>query len=141
MAFAPNCSPALLALLALTLGACPEAPPVDAAPVEIAPPPYDSLAARPCPSDSVLTWENFGQPYVTSWCTSCHSSALDEEHRAQAPLDINFDDLDGVRAHAERVWARSGDQNNTMPPAGVAPGIERAQLGEWLACGAKSRDD
>jgi hypothetical protein len=124
--------------------ACPAAdtPPVDDdADVEIAPPPYDSLAGRPCPPDSALTWENFGQPYMLSWCTSCHSSALDEEHRALAPLDVNFDDLDGVRAQAEQIWNRSGDQNNTMPPAGVAPALERAQLGEWLACGAPSRND
>jgi hypothetical protein len=134
----------LLVLLALTgaLG-CPEPPPVDDGDdaSEIAPPPYDSLEARPCPPDSALTWENFGQPYVTSWCTSCHSSALDEDHRAQAPADVNFDDLDAVRAFAPQIWARSGDQNNTMPPAGVAPAVERAQLGEWLACGARQRDD
>ena len=109
--------------------------------IEIAPPPYDSLADRPCPTDSALTWENFGQPYVISWCTACHSSSLDEVHRAAAPPDVNFDDLDGVRAQAEQIWNRSGDQNNTMPPAGIAPALERAQLGEWLACGAPSRED
>lgn len=132
--------------VALALAACPapETPPAgddDDEDVEIAPPPYDSLAERPCPPDSALTWENFGQPYMVSWCTACHSSALDEAHRAFAPVDVNFDDLDGVRAQAEAIWNRSGDQNNTMPPAGVAPAIEREQLGEWLACGAPSRDD
>lgn len=137
-------SPALLvAALALTCAsaACPasDAPPDE--PTEIAPPPYESFAERPCPPDSALTWENFGQPYMLSWCTSCHSSALDEAHRAEAPVGIDFDDLDGVRAQAERIWARSGDQNNTMPPAGTAPALEREQLGEWLACGAPSRDD
>ncbi|HEY4220804.1 MAG TPA: hypothetical protein VGO62_05660, partial [Myxococcota bacterium] len=107
----------------------------------IAPPPYESLAARPCPSDSALTWENFGEPYTRDWCTACHSSALDEAHRAGAPVDVNFDNLADVRALKERIWARSGDQNNTMPPAGYAPDPERLELGEWLACGARSRDD
>jgi hypothetical protein len=108
---------------------------------EIPPPPYASFDARPCPNDSVLTWENFGQPFMRNWCTSCHADAVAEEGRAGAPLSINFDDLDGVRDHAARIWARGGDQNNTMPPAGVPPELERAQLGEWLACGARSRDD
>ena len=64
---------ALLCALLLAWAGCPapETPPIDndgdGDDVEIAPPPYDSLADRPCPPDSALTWENFGQPYMISW--------------------------------------------------------------------------
>jgi hypothetical protein len=107
----------------------------------IPPPPYASFDERPCPSDSVLTWENFGEPFMRSWCTGCHSSSQPVDRRLGAPVEINFDDLDGVREHASRVWSRSADQNNTMPPAGLPPEDERNDLGEWLACGARSRND
>ena len=132
------------ALLGALGSACIEDPPEDTGdetPEEIPPPPYTSFAKRPCPTDSVLTWENFGQPFIANWCTACHASAVPEDNRVGAPATVNFDDLDGVREHAERIWARSGDDNNTMPPAGVPPALERAQLGEWLACGAPSRAD
>lgn len=129
------------ALVVLLLAACGEAPKADPPVVVIPPPPYESFDARPCPSDSALTWENFGEPYVRNWCTACHSSTLDEAHRGGAPVEINLDSLANVRTLKERMWARSGDQNNTMPPAGYAPDVERSQLGEWLACGAKARGD
>ena len=134
----------LRALVALLVGAgaalaCEG--PVDEAPEDIPPPPYESFDERPCPTDSALTWENFGQPFMRNWCTACHAESLDEPARGGAPAGIDFNDLDGVRTHAARIWARSADANNTMPPAGVPPEAERAQLGEWLACGAPSRTD
>lgn len=131
----------VVALGALAPGCVAQPPEGDDPPGEIPPPPYDSFDARPCPEDSVLTWENFGQPFIANWCTSCHASTVPEENRVGAPLGVDFDDLDGVRQHAVGIWQRSADQNNTMPPAGVAPDLERAQLGEWLACGARSRTD
>lgn len=98
--------------------------------------PFDSFAERPCPPDSVLTHDNFGGPFMLNWCTGCHSSALEGPDRAGATVGIDFDTIEGIRDHSERIWARSGDQNATMPPAGGPPEMDRALLGEWLACGA-----
>ena len=131
----------VLAFVIAGASACEPAAPSTPPTVAIAPPPYASFAQRPCPTGSVLTWENTGEPYVRTWCTACHTSALDAAHRAGAPIDVNFDSLTDVRHFQERAWARAGDQNNSMPPAGFAPDDERAQFGEWLACGAKARGE
>lgn len=102
---------------------------------------YPSLGERPCPPDSTLTAEDFGGPFVLTYCTGCHHAALPEGERAGAPLGVDFETLGKIRAHADRIWARSGDQNATMPPVGPAPADERIRLGEWLACGAPARAD
>ena len=102
---------------------------------------WASLADRPCPDDSLLAWESFGDPFVRSWCTGCHSEQLGHERRRGAPDDVNFNTLDDVRALSDRMWARAGDHNRTMPPAGGPGHAERELFGEWLACGAPSRPD
>lgn len=102
---------------------------------------FESLDERPCPEDSLLSLEGFGAPFMLTHCTGCHHSALKDGERAGAPLGVDFDTLALVRAQAARIWARAGDQNATMPPVGPPPADERAQLGEWLACGAPTRDE
>ncbi len=102
---------------------------------------YETFDERPCPEDSELTFESFGGPFLISWCNGCHASGMPEAERQGAPLGIDFDDIDRIRAQAERIWARSGDHNFTMPPAGGPEDDERALLGEWLACGAPSLSD
>ena len=97
-----------------------------------------ALSERPCPDDSELTYENFGEGFMLSWCNGCHSSVMPEGERQDAPLASNFDDLDAVRAWSDRIWFRSADHNITMPPVGGPEDDERARLGEWLACGAQS---
>ena len=103
--------------------------------------PWESFDERPCPPDSFLTFENFGWPHMLTYCNGCHSSMLPADMRQMAPLEINFDSVDDVRSQAGRVWARSGDQHDTMPPVGAAAEDERYLLGEWLACGAPTDDD
>lgn len=100
-----------------------------------------TLEERPCPDDSFLTYEDFGEPFLLSWCTGCHSSSLDEDERQGAPVGSNFETIAQVRKNAERLWARAGDHNITMPPVGGPEAEERELFGEWLACGAKQRDD
>ncbi|MBC8071808.1 MAG: hypothetical protein IAG13_26010 [Deltaproteobacteria bacterium] len=104
-------------------------------------PMWTSLDERPCPPDSWLTWESFGGPFVLDYCTSCHGSGLPDGMRQMAPVGLDFDDVEDVRAHAGRIWARAADHNMTMPPAGAAPQDERTWLGEWLACGAPTEAD
>ena len=103
--------------------------------------PWDALDERPCPSDSFLTYENLGGPFINSNCTGCHHSELGTGERQGAPLSIDFETIALIRAQAERIWARSGDQNSTMPPSGPADAGERTLLGEWLACGAPTAAD
>jgi hypothetical protein len=102
---------------------------------------YGSFDERPCPPDSGLTWENFGGGYVLSYCTTCHHSALPADMRQLAPIAINFETVELVRAQADRIWARAADQNQTMPPIGAPADEQRALLGEWLACGAPTNAD
>ncbi len=98
--------------------------------------PFDSFDERPCPDSSVLTYDNFGGPFVLNWCAGCHSVALEADVRAGATVGVDFDTVEDIRTHAERMWARSADQNMTMPPTGGPPAADRVLLGEWLACGA-----
>lgn len=99
--------------------------------------PWENIGERPCPEDSFLTYDNFGQPFMLSWCTGCHSEALDSaEERRDAPSGIDFDDAASTSIHLERIWIRAADDNTSMPPAGGPGEAERALLGEWLACGA-----
>lgn len=100
--------------------------------------PWASLPERPCPEDSFLSYESFGGPFMLTWCNGCHGAGVPDGMRQGAPVGIDFDTIEDVRRQAERIWARSGDQNATMPPIGGPHEDERALLGEWLACGAKT---
>ncbi len=97
---------------------------------------WTTLADRPCPSGSDLTYENFGEPFLLTWCTGCHSSNLPASARENAPIAVNFDTVDEVRTQAPKIWLMAGDSNTTMPPAGGPQPEDRTLLGEWLACGA-----
>jgi hypothetical protein len=102
---------------------------------------WNSLEERPCPDDSFLTYENFGGPFILSYCTSCHATRLPADMRQGSPIEVNFDDVEDVRAWADRIWIRAADQNQSMPPVGPPSAEERANLGEWLACGAPTAAD
>ena len=92
-------------------------------------------------ADSVLTWENFGEPFMLSWCTGCHHSALPSAERACAPCVVNFDQHAGVHPFAAYIelrvldWAEH-EGTKPMPPAAIVPDDERALLREYLQCGA-----
>jgi len=103
--------------------------------------PWSSLGERPCPDDSFVTYESFGGPFLLTYCTGCHHSRLPADQRQGAPIDVNFDDLEDIRAWADRIWIRGADDNDSMPPVGPAGPDERALLGEWLACGAPTDAD
>lgn len=112
----------LALVLALVAAACGS----DIAPVEPAP-------ASTC-EDSVLTYQNFGEPFLLDWCRGCHASGLPEDMRQGAPVGVDFDDLDLVRTHAERILTRTTGAMPTMPPNTGPSSEERALLAEWIAC-------
>lgn len=94
----------------------------------------------PVNCDNMLTWENFGEPFMLSWCTGCHSSALPTNDRAGAPCAVNFDSHAGVVPFATSITVRAIDWKmydaNPMPPAAIVPDDELALLREWIDCGA-----
>jgi uncharacterized membrane protein len=93
-----------------------------------------------CPDDAgVLTYEDFGKPFVEAYCTRCHSSELEGAARNNAPPGHDFDSLAGillVGEHIDQMAAFGPDSmNDDMPPSGLKPtNEEREKLGQWLAC-------
>ncbi|MBF5045396.1 hypothetical protein FGE12_23520 [Aggregicoccus sp. 17bor-14] len=91
--------------------------------------------------DSSLTYANFGQGFMTAYCTSCHDAHLQGPARSDAPADHNYDTLAGVQKWKSEIelFAAAGPQatNTQMPPSRPTPDLAaRQKLGAWLACGA-----
>jgi len=109
-------------------------------------------AVCPDPDPMTLTYDNFGEQFMTDYCTMCHSRSLTRSQRNGAPLYHDFDTLVGVmqvRDHIDTQTAFGPNaENEFMPPdrCPAEPGgplaincrqpsaDERRQLGEWLAC-------
>ena len=93
--------------------------------------PGDSTGST-CPTDSALTYTNFGQAFMQSHCLACHSAA--------GPESPKLDTLAQVQAAAgdiDRSAAAGPNAVNTYMPEGASVDeAERRKLGEWLACGA-----
>lgn len=91
-------------------------------------------------ADSVVTWDNFGESFVLTWCTGCHHSALPSADRACAPCAVNFDTHAGVSQRSGLVGIRVLDHATfdvpPMPPAAEIPEQSLALLREWIECGA-----
>lgn len=94
-----------------------------------------------CPTGSTLTYQNFGQGFMSTYCLRCHNSALSGSARHDAPGDVNFNTVEEVRAESHEIdkWAGASATvtNDSMPPDGEKPSVEdRRKLSEWLSCGA-----
>lgn len=80
-----------------------------------------------CPSTgTTLTYANFGQGFMSSYCTSCHGRSGGLSLSSQAAVTAHAGSVDSVVTYG------------SMPPRGAASpsAAEVAQLQEWLACGA-----
>lgn len=97
---------------------------------------YTDIEDYPCPSEgTALTYANFGKGFIDAYCQSCHGSQA--EDRLGAPGEYIFDTVEQVQKHADRIFARSAADNDSMPPGPEdPPAEERERLAEWLACGA-----
>jgi uncharacterized membrane protein len=100
---------------------------------------------KECPPTQTLTYENFGQAFVTDYCTDCHSSTKVGSDRNGATEDHDFDTLLGIRQVAEHIDRAAGigpaSANRNMPPdeeTAQPTDEEREKLAEWIACGAPS---
>ncbi len=79
-----------------------------------------------CPPDSTLTWETFGETFMSAWCVDCHSGFAD-------PVRVRRDagEIDRV------AGAGPNGVNTEMPEGQLKPTLqEREALATWLACGA-----
>ncbi|MBS1150959.1 MAG: hypothetical protein H6Q89_2657 [Myxococcaceae bacterium] len=84
-----------------------------------------------CPdAGTALTYQNFGIGFMAGYCIECHGSGRTEK-------GLILTTPGAVRGHAEAVNAESGT-GSAMPPRGspLPSAAERAQLVEWLSCGA-----
>jgi mono/diheme cytochrome c family protein len=97
---------------------------------------FTSIDEYDCPPGGTdLTYENFGKAFFAAHCDSCHSAEIGE--REGAPENYSFGGIESIRAHKERIFARSAAGNDSMPPGpDDPPREERDRLAEWLACGA-----
>jgi hypothetical protein len=102
--------------------------------------PVGPASGADCPDDAgMLTYEDFGQPFMEAYCTRCHSSELSGDARNSAPEGHDFDTLEGILLVGDHVdqMAAAGpaSTNATMPPSDPKPTMEeREKLGQWLAC-------
>jgi uncharacterized membrane protein len=107
--------------------------------------------ATACPANPTLTYANFGQSFFATFCLRCHSVNLTGDARNGATIGVNFDTLDGIRAHLCRIDDFAGKGPITTPNDKFMPFVEpqlnppeqfptdgeRSQLSQWLACGAQ----
>lgn len=88
-----------------------------------------------CDRSPPLSWDSFGQGFMSTHCAGCHSSLYPEGMREGAPVGVDLDTYTGVLQWVDRVEARTLGEGATMPPGGGPSDAERALLAEWLACG------
>lgn len=83
------------------------------------------IATVSCPTDSTLTYANYGQQFFTDNCLSCHATKERPTLSTQAQ----------IQAHASSIL-QEAVYTNAMPEDADLTTAERETLGEWLACGA-----
>jgi mono/diheme cytochrome c family protein len=96
-----------------------------------------SIDQYPCPDGgTTLTYQDFGAPFMSAHCDSCHSAP--DGDRNGAPDDYVFATQADIEAHAAQIFLDAADTNDSMPPGpDTIPPEQRTDLAIWLACGAK----
>src|SRR5689334_9115752 len=94
-----------------------------------------------CPTTNAPTYASFGQQFMTTYCTSCHSASSTNRHGA--PKSQNYDTESDIMRHAadiDEAAAKGPNATNTfMPELGGTvtrkpSDAEREMLGSYLAC-------
>ncbi len=80
------------------------------------------------PGGTALTYSNFGAPFMAKYCTGCHGNA-------KPAAGVFLTSPRAIREHQFSIDESAG-AGSTMPPTDGPATAERAQLTEWLACGA-----
>jgi len=94
----------------------------------------DTAAPGDCARQPPLSYDNFGQQFMDTHCSGCHSTLLPETLRNGAPLGVDLDTYAGVVQWVDRVEARTVGEGADMPPGGGPSDEERTLLAEWLQC-------
>ena len=81
------------------------------------------------------TWTSAGQPFVTTWCTPCHSSTVIGDDRQGAPVGVDFDTYNATTTWAGSLRPQVAGDTASMPPAGGPSREDRADFVAWLDCG------
>jgi uncharacterized membrane protein len=101
----------------------------------------DSPTGSTCPTADAPTYASFGQHFMETYCTGCHSANAGNRHGA--PDDQNYDTEADIKKHADDIDAQAASgpkaTNTGMPdlsgPVHMQPSMaERVQLGQFLAC-------
>src|SRR5215217_709756 len=66
-----------------------------------------------CPADSTLTYENFGQTFMQSYCLACHA-----EGGPESPTLSNLAQIVAHRDQVDRAAAAGPNAVNTYMPEG-----------------------
>jgi len=88
--------------------------------------------ADPCADVPTVTYNNFGQGFMTENCQGCHASTA--PNRYGAPAEVIFDTVEDCWALVDRVLVRSTGDDATMPPQGGVSADDRTKLEWWLTC-------
>lgn len=83
------------------------------------------IQAVSCAEDSDLTWDNFGETFMSENCLSCHDGKESPNLSTQAR----------VQANASQILQKAV-YTTAMPQDDDLDLEVRKLLGEWLACGA-----
>src|SRR5882724_11102626 len=75
-----------------------------------------------CPTDSTLTYENFGQAFIASNCLSCHTNREQPTLSTQASIVANREEIDLVAAAGPNAI------NTQMPEGGSVSTADRQKL-------------
>ena len=86
----------------------------------------------PCYDVPTVTYNNFGQGFMTENCQGCHASTT--PNRYGAPDEVVFDTVEDCWDQADRVLSRSTGDAATMPPQGGVSADDRTKLEWWLTC-------
>ncbi len=85
-----------------------------------------------CDDAPVVTWDNFGDGFVTENCQTCHSSTT--ENRNGAPPTVVFDTREETLAQADAILRAVTSDAPTMPPQGGVSDDDRTLVSYWLTC-------
>jgi len=85
-----------------------------------------------CDDAPTVTYNNFGQGFMTENCQGCHASTAPD--RYGAPKEVIFDTVEDCWEQVDRVLLRSTGSAATMPPQGGVSDDDRTRLAWWLRC-------
>ena len=89
-----------------------------------------------CEDGTSLTYENFGEGFMLSYCVNCHGSEIETDQRFGAPINVNLDTYEDMSLHRRNILKTAARKTNPkMPPSRHVPMEERELLSEWIKCG------